>query len=56
MEKRERGYLYNMVNNPSIPSVFKKPIVSEKLFWIFLTIIFQKIFPNISYNNNPRFI
>lgn len=40
----------------SIPSVFKKPIVSEKLFWIFLTIIFQKIFPKISCNNNPRFI
>ena len=29
----------------SIPSVFKKPTVSENIFCIFLTTIFQKIFP-----------
>jgi hypothetical protein len=32
MEKRERGYLYNMVNNPSIHPVVKNPTVSENIF------------------------
>ena len=38
-----------MMTVSSIPSVFKKPIVSENIFWVFLTTIFLHFFQNIDF-------